>query len=103
MNTSPFAQDVEKDLLQRAQRGDRQALGEIYQLYSSPVYTLAKRFFPQGADAEDVLQETFITAFEKLQQFQGKSAFGFWLLGIPSIRCWHDHHTDIRSDGFYRI
>ncbi len=82
MNTSPFAQDVEKDLLQRAQRGDRRALGEIYRIYSSSVYTLAKRFFPQGVDAEDVLQETFITAFEKLQQFRGESAFGFWLRGI---------------------
>ena len=59
-----------------------EAMGEIYQLFEGPVYTLAIRICSSPADAEDVLQETFLKLFQKLNQFRGDSPFWGWLRKI---------------------
>lgn len=54
----------------------------LYRDFSTAVFTLAFRLMSHRADAEEVLQDTFVTAFSKLEQFRGDSPFGFWLRSI---------------------
>ena len=52
--------------------------------YQEPVFRLAYLILGDGAEAEDVAQETFIRAFQKLETFDGARPFRPWLLGIAA-------------------
>ncbi len=66
-------------LLARARKGDAAAIEEIYRTFCGPVYTLALRICASADKAEDVVQDTFIEAFAKLDQFRGEAPFWAWL------------------------
>ena len=66
-------------LLARARKGDAAAFEEIYRTFCGPVYTLALRICASADKAEDVVQDTFIEAFAKLDQFRGEAPFWAWL------------------------
>lgn len=69
-------------LVQRAQEGDRDAFGELYRLYHASIFRLA-RFSVPASDAEDVVAETFLRAWESLPRYRDKGApFVAWLYGI---------------------
>jgi RNA polymerase sigma-70 factor (ECF subfamily) len=74
----------EKEIVKRAKKGDRQALSQLVTRYSERVYNLALRILRNREDAEDVLQETFLTVLEKFDTFDGRSAFFTWIYRIAT-------------------
>jgi RNA polymerase sigma-70 factor (ECF subfamily) len=74
----------ENEIVKRAKKGDRQALSELVTKYSERIYNLALRILRNREDAEDVLQETFLTVLEKFNTFDGRSAFFTWIYRIAT-------------------
>jgi RNA polymerase sigma-70 factor (ECF subfamily) len=62
--------------------GDREAHYQLYKLYSKAMYNTACRITNDPDDAEDVLQEAFISAFRNLKHFRQDATFGSWLKKI---------------------
>ncbi|RPH99627.1 MAG: sigma-70 family RNA polymerase sigma factor [Lysobacterales bacterium] len=72
--------DEDSDLVGRAGRGDRAAFEKLYRRHRDRVYGLLWRLAGgDGALAEDLLQEAFVRAWQKLDSFRGESRFGTWL------------------------
>lgn len=65
--------------IERAQRGDVAAFGEIYREYEDRIYGLALRMVRDPSRAEDLTQDVFVRAWRKLDRFAGRSAFYTWL------------------------
>lgn len=82
--TIPVTEQVrrDEDLVALAQVGDEAAFTELVHRHESRVYTLALKMLRNPADAEDVLQETFINVLRSLKQFRGESTFATWLYRI---------------------
>jgi len=72
----------EAALVERARTGDQQAFGELVHQYERKIYRLAMNITRQEEDAEDVLQEAFLKAYEHLDRFKGDSKFYTWLVRI---------------------
>ena len=70
------------ELLEKCLHGDERAQMVIYNKYSKAMYNTALRIVKDSAEAEDIMQECFLKAFEKLKTFQGTSTFGAWLKKI---------------------
>ncbi len=79
MEKSSFELAIDDLLLARARKGDQDAIEEIYRVFCGPVYTLALRICASRDKAEDVVQDTFIEAFAKLNQYRGEAPFWGWL------------------------
>jgi RNA polymerase sigma-70 factor, ECF subfamily len=78
-------QPDESDLVERSKGKDLSAFNQIVERYQSHVFNLAARILGDRAAAEDVAQETFISAFRAIDGFRGGSLRG-WLLRIASNR-----------------
>lgn len=74
----------ERDLITRAKQGDREAMGELYERHSRRVYTVVRRLVGDDHLAEDLSQEAWVRAFEKLHLFRGDSAFGTWIYRLAT-------------------
>ncbi len=72
----------EPPYLALARTGDENALAQLYAEYKEPVWRLCRRLLRREADAEDVLQTTFIKAFCALPQFRGDASLKTWLFRI---------------------
>jgi RNA polymerase sigma-70 factor (ECF subfamily) len=68
--------------LKKLQSGDTEELTKMVQQYSGPIYRVALRMLNDQAEAEDVLQETFIKALRSLENFEGRSNLSTWLYRI---------------------
>jgi RNA polymerase sigma-70 factor (ECF subfamily) len=68
--------------LKKLQSGDTEELTKMVQQYSDPIYRVALRMLNDQAEAEDVLQETFIKALRSLENFEGRSNLSTWLYRI---------------------
>lgn len=77
----------DRQLVARVRAGDLDAFEELYRRHSSGVFGLALRMLQNRADAEDLVQEIFLQAHDKLPSFQGRSAFGTWLYRLAVNRC----------------
>ncbi|HUH40572.1 MAG TPA: RNA polymerase sigma factor RpoE [Castellaniella sp.] len=82
--------EVDLELVQRVQRGDRRAFDLLIIKYQRKIMRLLARMIHDPADVEDVAQEAFIKAYRALPQFRGDSAFYTWLyrIAINSARNW---------------
>src|SRR4051812_20288516 len=69
-------------LVSLAQAGDREAFGQIVQKHSRSLFALAFRVSGNEADADEVVQETFLRAFRGLKNFESRSNLGTWLYRI---------------------
>ena len=69
-------------LAHQAKRGDRSAFTELVNRYAPKIYRTARHITKNDADAEDVLQETFLKAYSRLDQFKGDAKFYTWLTRI---------------------
>jgi RNA polymerase sigma-70 factor (ECF subfamily) len=76
------AQPGDEHLIGRARSGDAAAFEELIERYRSRVFRLAVQFMRNQDDAQEVLQEVFFTVYQKLGQFEGKSAFSTWLYRV---------------------
>lgn len=70
------------DLVEQCKVNDRKAQLKLYKQYCDGMFGVAMRFLKNSDDAEDVLQESFIKAFQKIHQFKGDVTFGAWLKRI---------------------
>lgn len=74
--------EVDQQLVERAQRGDKHAFGLLIAKYQRRLARLISRFVRDAAEVEDVTQEAFIKAYRALPTFRGESAFYTWLYRI---------------------
>ena len=81
---------IQVDIIEQCKRNDRNAQLQLYNQYCDGMYIVAMRFVKDSMEAEDIVQEAFIKAFEKLNQFKAEVSFGAWLKRIvinKSIDC----------------
>jgi RNA polymerase sigma-70 factor (ECF subfamily) len=70
------------DLIQDFRNGDQSSFEELLSRYSNKVFSLATRFTRNTEDAEEVLQDVFVTVHRKIAGFEGKSSFSSWLYRV---------------------
>jgi RNA polymerase sigma-70 factor (ECF subfamily) len=76
------ANTIRDELVERCKQGDPQSFQTLYRQYSKAMYNTSLRIVNNTADAEDVLQESFLDAFRSLHDFHYRSTFGAWLKRI---------------------
>ncbi len=74
--------DKHYDLVVACKQGSKKACYELYKLYSKAMLNVAFRIVGDVAEAEDVLQEAFLDAFNKVKDFRQETTFGLWLKQI---------------------
>lgn len=74
-------------LVDRCRRGDLAAFEELYRAHAGKLFSVAYRMVGNAADAEDLLQEIFLSAHRKLDGFRGESALGTWLYRLATNHC----------------
>ena len=74
--------DIDRQLVERAQRGDKRAFELLVEKYQRRLGRLLSRFIRDPSEVEDVMQEAFIKAYRALPAFRGDSAFYTWLYRI---------------------
>ena len=78
---------ADQQLIIQAQAGDGEAFGELVQRYQRRVYRMVYRILMHHADAEDVVQETFLRAYRYLRSFDVSRDFRRWLYAIAVNEC----------------
>lgn len=74
--------NIHQDLIDRCRQGDREAQFGLYKLYYKSMYNTSFRIVGNENDAEDIMQESFLSAFSKIKSYEGKVSFGAWLKKI---------------------
>jgi RNA polymerase sigma-70 factor (ECF subfamily) len=69
-------------LIQKCKKNDTKAQNELYKLFSSKLFSLCLKYSKNYVEAEDNLQDAFITIFEKISQYKYKGSFEGWLKRI---------------------
>uniref|UniRef100_Q01Q68 RNA polymerase sigma factor n=1 Tax=Solibacter usitatus (strain Ellin6076) TaxID=234267 RepID=Q01Q68_SOLUE len=82
MAPSSLAGIEESALVTQAREGDTAAFAELVRRYEGKIFRLAQHITQNREDAEDVLQESFMKAYEHLEQFKGDSKFYTWIVRI---------------------
>src|SRR5262245_20132192 len=90
VTVSPVASPARAEdlaLVERCRSGDLAAFEELYRAHAGKLFSVACRMLGNPADAEDLLQEIFLSAHRKLDSFRGEAALGTWLyrLGMNQI------------------
>lgn len=70
------------DVVQKCKANNRKAQVKLYRQYCDGMFSVAMRYVKNAVDAEDIVQEAFIKAFQKIEQFGGDVTFGAWLKRI---------------------
>ncbi|MCS6896845.1 MAG: sigma-70 family RNA polymerase sigma factor [Nitrospira sp.] len=101
---------TDAELVARSQRQDSDAFGRLIERHASAIVNLAYRMVGNQAEAEDLAQDTFITAFQALSTFRADSKFSTWLYRIAVNKCkdwlrskkpgqgWHDVNVEEELD-----
>lgn len=101
MTQTTSVQD-DRELLARAQAGDMSAFESLVSRHEEKVYGLALRMTRSEADAAEITQDTFLSAYQHLSEFRGESAFGSWVHRIAAnnalMRLRRQKVLDIVSD-----
>lgn len=84
MTCSISPETPDEELVRRARAGELAAFEALTNRHEQRVYGLAMRMLRQEHDAEDVTQQTFLSALENLDGFRGEASFGTWVLRIAS-------------------
>jgi len=74
--------DQHREIVEACMSGNRTAQRQLYQLYSKAMYNTCYRMVGNEADAEDILQNSFIDVFTKLNSFKFESTIGAWIKRI---------------------
>jgi RNA polymerase sigma-70 factor (ECF subfamily) len=77
-----LALNIHEELINRCRIGDREAHYKLYRQYSRAMYNVGFRITGNADDADDALQEAFISAFRNLESYRGDASFGAWLKRI---------------------
>lgn len=90
INHPMTSQEQDLDLVRRMAAGDEHAVREVYAAYGQRLYAYALRITNDPATAEDVTQETLVTAWRTAKSFRGEGRLIAWLLGIV-------HHSGMKT------
>ncbi len=82
MLSDPAYPNIHQKLINKCRKGDRKAQFEIYKLYYKSMYNTSLRIVKDPQEAEDIMQESFLSAFRKIETYQGRVSFGAWLKRI---------------------
>lgn len=74
--------NIHQHLIDGCRNGSAEAQYQLYKLYSKAMFNVAWRIANSQADAEDILQESFLSAFRNIHSYKGEAAFGAWLKRI---------------------
>lgn len=74
--------ELDYELIEACRINDRSAQVRIYDMFSNTIFNTCARIVDNSADAEDVMQESFIEAFRKIDSFRGEGEFIGWLKRI---------------------
>lgn len=74
--------NIHQELIESCKTGDRSAQFKIYKLYYKAMYNTSLRIVNHTAEAEDIMQESFLDAFRRLDSYTGEGSFGSWLKRI---------------------
>jgi len=109
-NVEAAFKNLHQDLLDGCKNGDQKAQFQIYKLYYKAMYNTSLRIVSDTMEAEDIMQESFLAAFEKIDTYSGTVSFGAWLKKIVVNRSLDalnkkkaifediESHTDIRDE-----
>jgi len=81
-NTEAQFRNIHQDLIDGCKLGDQKAQFQIYKLYYKAMYNTSLRIVNNPMEAEDIMQEAFLSAFEKIDAYSGTVSFGAWLKKI---------------------
>ncbi|TFG41533.1 MAG: sigma-70 family RNA polymerase sigma factor [Bacteroidia bacterium] len=81
-NVEAAFRNIHQDLLDGCKTGDQKAQFQVYKLYYKAMYNTSLRIVNDAMEAEDVMQESFLSAFEKIDTYSGTVSFGAWLKKI---------------------
>ncbi len=103
---SKFADiQIDPGIVKRAARGDVRAHEIIYRAFSAPVYSICLRFTRVPANAEDLLQETFVEIIRSIAAFRGEAPLGSWIRRIAVTKAlmflrsaWHSRGQSLDDD-----
>ncbi|MEY8848324.1 RNA polymerase sigma factor [Psychroserpens sp. XS_ASV72] len=77
----------ESNIIEKCRQNNRVAQMHLYKQYCDGMFIVAMRFMKDAMEAEDMVQEAFIKAFSKLDQFKAEVTFGAWLKRIVIHKC----------------
>lgn len=77
----------ERELLEALRHRNPVAFNQLFEMYSDKIYRLAVGLLEDEAAAEEVIQDTFMRLFERLDQFEGRSKLGTWLYRVAYNLC----------------
>jgi RNA polymerase sigma-70 factor (ECF subfamily) len=81
-NVEAAFRNLHQDLIDGCKDGDQKAQFQIYKLYYKAMYNTSLRIVNDTMEAEDIMQESFLSAFEKIETYSGTVSFGAWLKKI---------------------
>lgn len=81
-NVEAAFRNIHQDLIDGCRDGDQKAQFQVYKLYYKAMYNTSLRIVNDSMEAEDVMQEAFLSAFEKINTYSGTVSFGAWLKRI---------------------
>ena len=81
MKNSTYS-DVHHDLIEKCRKQDQKSQMQIYKLYYKAMFNTSLRIVSNAADAEDIMQESFLDAFQKIDKYLEEGSFGGWLKRI---------------------
>ena len=96
----PSASEVR--LVHAARKGDHEAFGELVQRYERRVLKVIRRFVPDQEFATDLVQESFLRAWERMEQFDPSRRFGPWLFRL-AVNLTYDHLRKVRRRGRWAL
>ena len=74
--------NIHQDIIDRCKSGEHKAQFQLYKLYYKAMYNTCLRIVNDSLEAEDIMQESFLKAFEKINFYKGEVSFGAWLKRI---------------------
>lgn len=87
-------------LVEQAKRGDAEAFDRVTAPHIEMIFRLALRMLGQREEAEDVVQETLISAYRRLETFRGDADFGTWLYAIACKLCLKRRQHNARRERY---
>jgi RNA polymerase sigma-70 factor (ECF subfamily) len=90
--------DEEKTSVLQSQKGDHAAFEKLMRAHQRTIHSLTFRMTGSMADAEDLAQETFIHAFQRIAEFRGDAAFSSWLYRIAVNKCLNWRQRERRQE-----
>lgn len=82
-----MADPSDRDLAIRARRGEAEAFGDLVRRYQTSIFNVCYRLLGERREAEDLAQEAFVRAYQRLESFDAERPFGPWMRRVAANLC----------------